>query len=864
MPKRKSPEKPIPQEDPSRILDINMEDVMHASMMPYAEHVILERALPRVEDGLKPVQRRILYTMMELGTTPDKPHRKCARIVGDCLGKYHPHGDSSVYGALVHMAQDFSLRCPLVDGHGNFGSIDGDSAAAMRYTEARMTPLALEMLRDLEKDTVPFRLNFDDTLREPDMLPSRFPNLLVNGANGIAVGLATNIPTHNLGEAVRAVIAQMENPDIPLDELMHILPGPDFPTGGVLLKNEEISRAYETGRGKLTLRARVHVEDAPAGRHLLVITEIPYQVNKAALLEKILKLSEEKKVALSGISDIRDESDRDGMRAVVELKRDVDPDRILSYLYKYSDLQITFGVNMVAIASGKPVQLSLKEIIHHYINYQKQVVTRRTCFDLNQAKSRAHILEGLMIALDNLDEVIALIRASRSPKEAKAALVERFALSEIQAQAILDMRLQRLTNLEIEALRKEYADVLKLIAHLESILKSEKKLLSVIRKEMEAIVNAYGEDPRRTTLELPDEAPVDLPKEETVTEDTILIFTRAGYLRRVSPALLRRQPPPTPEESLPDSPLFHLSTTTAETLYVFSDQAVCYSIPVSKLTESKPRDRGQLLTGVLPGFSDGERALLLLTAPSGGLTALPDLLFFTRRGQVKRTPAAEYDVRSRRYPAITLKKGDSLFAVLLAASVDPVTLQPRNAPAARLPGRHEHSDDATAAIDLLLLTHQGMSIRFPLKDVPVQGRIASGVRAISPDPEDHVIFASPLTAEDELVLFSDRGWAKRLPALSFDLQTRGGKGARCFAFQRNGSNGSFLAGVSLSDASNPCRLLVSQFRSPATILTKQEMILQPRAGKGMPYVMAILDDIVTDLVTLLPPAQEDDPFVPRN
>ena len=349
MARRKEPEKPIVKDDPSRIIDINMEDVMHNSMMPYAEHVILERALPRVEDGLKPVQRRILYTMMELGTTPDKPHRKCARIVGDCLGKYHPHGDSSVYGALVHMAQDFSLRAPMVDGHGNFGSIDGDSPAAMRYTEARMTPLALEMLRDLEKDTVPFRLNFDDTLKEPDMLPARFPNLLVNGASGIAVGLATNIPTHNLGEAIRATVAQMENPDISLDELMAIMPGPDFPTGGVLLKNEEIRRGYETGRSRLTLRARVHVEDGSSGRKLLVITEVPYQVNKAAMLEKILKLSEEKKAALGGIYDIRDESDRTGMRAVVELKKDVDPQRILAYLYKYSDLQVTFGVNMVAI-----------------------------------------------------------------------------------------------------------------------------------------------------------------------------------------------------------------------------------------------------------------------------------------------------------------------------------------------------------------------------------------------------------------------------------------------------------------------------------------------------------------------------------
>ena len=499
MAKKKLPDKPIVKDDPSRIIQSSMEEVMHNSMIPYAEHVILERALPRVEDGLKPVQRRILYTMMELGTTPDKPHRKCARIVGDCLGKYHPHGDSSVYDALVRMAQGFSMRGPMVDGHGNFGSIDGDSAAAMRYTEARMAPLALQMLRDIEKDTVPFRLNFDDTLKEPDMLPARFPNLLVNGASGIAVGLATNIPPHNLGEAVNAVIAQIENPDISLDELMQILPAPDFPTGGVLVKNDELRKGYETGRGKLALRARVHIEDGAAGRKLLCITEVPYQVNKAAMLEKILKLSEEKKAALGGIYDIRDESDREGMRAVVELKRDVDPQRVLNYLYKYSDLQVTFGMNMVAIAEGKPRLMGLKSIIGHFIRHQKDVVTRRTEYELKQARARAHILQGLMIAVDNLDEVIALIRSSKTPKEAKARLMERFALTDVQAQAILDMRLQRLTNLEILALRKEYEELLKLIDKLEGILGSEKKLLNVIRKELKEIAEEFA-DERRTTL----------------------------------------------------------------------------------------------------------------------------------------------------------------------------------------------------------------------------------------------------------------------------------------------------------------------------------------------------------------------------
>ena len=835
MAKRKEPEKPIVKDDPSRILDINMEDVMHNSMMPYAEHVILERALPRVEDGLKPVQRRILYTMMELGTTPDKPHRKCARIVGDCLGKYHPHGDSSVYGALVHMAQDFSMRCPMVDGHGNFGSIDGDGAAAMRYTEARMTPLAMEMLRDIEKDTVPFRLNFDDTLKEPDMLPARFPNLLVNGANGIAVGLATNIPTHNLGESVRAVIAQMENPDISLDDLMQILPGPDFPTGGVLLNNEEIRRGYETGRGRLTLRARVSIEDGQSGRKLLVITEVPYQVNKAAMLEKIHKLSEEKKAALSGIYDIRDESDRTGMRAVIELKRDTDPNKILAYLYKYSDLQVTFGVNMVAIVSGKPKLLSLKELIASYIDYQKQVVTRRTEYELEQARARAHILEGLMIALDNLDEVIALIRASKSPKEARAGLMERFALSEKQAQAILDLRLQKLTNMEMEALRKEYADILKLIARLEGILKSGKKLIEVIRKEMQAIADEFADD-RRTTLEAPEDAPVELPDNTPVPEDAVIIFTEGGYLKRVWPAQLKRTPLPTVEENPAEAARWLLPTTTAENLYIFTNFGNCYPVRVGTIAESKPRDRGQLLSGVLMGIEEGEEPLLMLTSDPAKVKDLPDFLFLTKNGMIKRTAAADYDVRSRKYPCLSLKKGDSLLTILPAVNDR----------------------------DLLLVTRGGMSIRFPLAAVPVQGRIAAGVKAMGVEAGDEVSWACQLEETDEIILFSERGCAKRIPQVDFEPQNRAGKGVRCFYFNKNGSNGRNIAGFCRVRRDVPCDLLVRQVRSPVTRISADEILLQNRSGKGMPYVMAILDDIVTSVTALpavIPESTEADPTV---
>ena len=814
MAKKREPEKPIVKDDPSRISQASVEEVMHQSMIPYAEHVILERALPRVEDGLKPVQRRILYTMMELGTTPDKPHRKCARIVGDCLGKYHPHGDSSVYDALVRMAQPFSMRGPMVDGHGNFGSIDGDSAAAMRYTEARMAPLALLMLRDIEKDTVPFRLNFDDTMKEPDMLPARFPNLLVNGASGIAVGLATNIPPHNLGEAIRATIAQIENPDITLDELMTIIPGPDFPTGGVLVKNGEIRAGYETGRSKLSVRAKVHIEDGSAGRKLICITEIPYQVNKAVMLEKIQKLSEEKKAALGCIYDIRDESGRDGMRAVIELKRDADVNRVLQYLYKYSDLQVTFGVNMVAIAQGKPVQMGLKAMIGHFIRHQKDVVTRRTGYELKQARARAHILLGLMIALDNLDEVIALIRSSKTPKEAKARLMERFELTDVQAQAILDMRLQRLTNLEIESLRKEYADLLKLIDRLEGILGSERKLMNVIRKELQEIADEYA-DERRTAIEALDDAKAEPLDEAPVPEEAIVTFTHSGYLKRMYPALYRKNPLPSFEEDPKESAAYLFETRTDETLLFFTDHGNCYPLPVGALAEAKPKDRGQLLSGVLAGLEDGEKPLLILCLPMVELARQSDFLFVTKQGMIKRTAARDYDVRSKKFAAVNIKAGDGLLAVIPAATRD----------------------------DLLMLSRSGMCIRFALDTVPTQGRISAGVKAMVLEKGDEVVWCGQLGEKDEMILLSERGYGKRILALDFEKQNRNGKGVKSFYFNKNGSNGHYLAGV--YRASQPGEIAILQTQSPPTSLLTEEIILQSKTERGMPYVMAILDDVVT-------------------
>ena len=808
---RKDDKTPVVEEN---ILSVPMEEVMHMSMIPYAEHVIMDRAIPRVEDGMKPVQRRILFTMNELGITPDTPYRKCARIVGDCLGKYHPHGDSSVYDALVRLAQDFSMRGTLVDGHGNFGSVDGDSAAAMRYTEARMTPLAMLMLKDIDKDTVPFRLNFDDTLKEPDMLPASFPNLLVNGAGGIAVGLATNIPPHNLRESINAVIAQIDNPDITVDELMKIIPAPDFPTGGILLNTPELRAAYETGRGKLLLRAKTHIEDGTAGRKLIVITEIPYQVNKSAMLEKILRLSEEKKAALGCIYDIRDESDRTGMRAVIELRKDADVDKVLAYLFKYSDMQITFGVNMVAIADGKPRLLSLRRMIRYYIRHRKNVITARTQYELDKAKARAHILEGLMIAVDNLDEVIQLIRKSENPKAAKAGLMERFGLTEIQAQAILDMRLQRLTGLEILALRKEYAELLKTIAELEAILNDEKKLMNVIKKELKAVADQFGDD-RRTTIEEVHNVVEALVKEEKVAEEALVTFSREGYLRRSWPKAKKAAQP---EDGQPDDPpVYSFETDTDHTLFFFTNIGNCYQLNVGALPEmNKPKDRGSLLSGVLAGLENGEEPVYLMCATAEELNSLPDLLFVTSRGQLKRSAASEYAVKRSKFGALNLREGDSLHAVL--------------------------SLDASA--DVLMISETGMCIRFHADQVPAMGRVSGGVKGMTLDPSDRILWVGQPAAADQLLLFTERGFGKRVPYTDYEPQARGGKGVKTFYYQKSGSNGTRIAGVALVTEAGQ-NVVIHQKTSQPTQLSADEVILQSKQDRGMPYVMALMDDTVT-------------------
>ena len=823
MARRKTPET-VENQPQHEIIQRPMEEVMHISMIPYAEHVILERALPRVEDGLKPVQRRILFTLNELGITPDKPHKKCARIVGDCLGKYHPHGDSSVYDAMVRMAQPYSLRGVLVDGHGNFGSIDGDSAAAMRYTEARMAPLTMEMLRDIDKDTVPFSFNFDDSLKEPDMLPARYPNLLVNGASGIAVGLATNIPPHNLREAIDAAVLLMDKPDATLSEIMAVMPAPDFPTGGRLIRNEEIMRAYETGRGKLTLRAKVHIEDGSAGRKLIVITEVPYQVPKAAMHEKILKLSEEKKAQLGGIYDIRDESDRTGLRAVIELRRDVDPMQILSVLYKYSDLQVTFGVNMVAIAEGRPVQMGVKAMLSYYIDHQKRVITRRTQYELAQARAREHILAGLMVAVNHLDEVIAIIRASKNPKEAKEQLMNRFGLSDIQAQAILDLRLQRLTGLEIEALRKEYESILKTIKRLEGILKSEKKLIAVIREEMTEIREKYG-DARRTELMEDDSAKMPIVENKTIAEDTTILRLRDGQVRRMSPRMVDKfiQQPGMAGEVIQT-----IQTATDESLYVFTNLGNCFMLDIGKIPETmRLKERGSLLTGLVAGLSDGEHAVNMLCAKSDEMGKFGDLLFVTKNGQVKRTSAGEYAIRRARFAAISLKSDD------VVVDIRPV--------------------DAEDKGDILLATRLGMGVRFKLSEVPATGRATAGVKGIELGDGDEVCWMLQPKEGDVLFVVSDRGFGKRMMADDIDRQKRAGKGQKLLPITKTGEIGTQIA--AMNDVTSARQVMIIQKHGHATTMLMDEIGVERRTGRGQMLCSVLLDDVVTEASVLTEAAE---------
>ncbi len=729
-----------------------LEEVLPQSMLPYAEFVILDRALPRVEDGLKPVQRRILYTMFEMGLMPDKPHKKSARIVGDCMGKYHPHGDSSVYDAMVRMAQDFNMGMTLVNGHGNFGSVDGDPAAAMRYTEARLEPLALELLRDLDKNTVPFSLNFDDSLKEPDMLPGRFPNLLVNGASGIAVGLATNIPPHNLGEVIGGVIAYIDNPRISLEKMMKYIPAPDFPTGGKIIA-KELEQAYATGKGKITLRAKVSVElaegerptgeDDAAVKRNIVISELPYQVNKASLLRKIAELREQKS-ELAPITKVVDESDRSGMRAVIEVKgTGKDAEKVLSALYKYSDLEVSFGINMVAIAKGKPMLMGLMDIIRYYVEYQREVVLRRTKFDLNQAKERCHILEGLIVAVQNIDEVIKIIKGADSTADARDKLRKRFELSEKQAQAILDLRLARLTKLEVFKLEEEHRQLQKLIAELTEIVGSQKLQLEVVKKELTELGKKYAV-PRRTSLpESEDEAFAERFDVYVPGEPSQLLLTADGKFKCVEEKKLKAVTQEvTPSTKKGGIILDRVSILSNADALIITDQANCYRVNMRDCMR-KWSDAGLKLTDVADAGRD-EKVVALFSEEETGT-----LLFVTRMGEIMGRELA--DIAAGKGPVVKMEDGDRLVAV------------ERYVP-----------DDRT----LYFVTRNGMCLNMKMDEVPVRKTAATCVKGMGLKKGDSVIWAKLLEDYGELVLAITGGRFKRIIVSQIDPIGRGSQGVR--------------------------------------------------------------------------------------
>ena len=740
-----------PQEEPKGNMFLTpLEEVLPNSMLPYAEYVILDRALPRVEDGLKPVQRRILYTMYDMGLTPDKPHKKSARIVGDCMGKYHPHGDSSVYDAMVRMAQDFNMRMTLVNGHGNFGSVDGDPAAAMRYTEARLEPLALELLRDIEKDTVRFTLNFDDSLKEPETLPGRFPNLLVNGASGIAVGLATNIPPHNLGEVIDGIVAYIDNPKIKLFEMMKYIKAPDFPTGGYIVANELV-QAYQTGRGKILLRAKVNVEEGDNDKKLIVITELPYQVNKAKLLTKIAELREEKKDILGGISEITDESDRHGMRAVIKVKKDADVDKVLNALYKYTDLETTFGINMVAIAEGKPQQMGLLDIIKYYVAYQREVVLRRTKYDLAQAKERCHILEGLIIAVRNIDEVIEIIKKSESVPVARQRLRDRFDLSERQAQAILDLRLARLTKLEIYKLEQELEELKKLIAKLTAIVESKKLQMQVVQDELKEIKKAYKSE-RKTSLVL-DVADIKVEKFDDVrpVEKCVLCYTADDQIKVVSEKNFNMSDKNLNEKSaVGDILKLQLRTATDKIVYSFTNMGNCYKIDFEGIEPGKLKNKGMKYSQICPDAQEGEKPVAFYEV--GEKMPKGSLLFYSKLGYVKKSDWKEYNILKYAFQAVKVNEGDEIIGI--------------------------ETDDPEPTTTLFFVTAQGMCLNAYKNDIPTQGRISAGVRGIALADGDYVVYAGQIDGEGEIIIATDGNTIKKVIASQIDPMARYRKGVK--------------------------------------------------------------------------------------
>lgn len=728
-----------------KVISIDINKEMKRCYIDYAMSVIVGRALPDVRDGLKPVHRRILFSMSELGLAPEKGYRKCARIVGEVLGKYHPHGDSSVYDALVRMAQDFSMRYMLVDGHGNFGSVDGDSAAAMRYTEAKMNKIAAEMLRDISKNTVDFIPNFDGEEKEPVVLPSRYPNLLVNGSSGIAVGMATNIPPHNLGEVIDGTIMLIDNPETTVLELMTAIKGPDFPTGATIMGKSGIRAAYETGKGRIIVRAKAEIEEEN-NRHKIIVTEIPYQVNKAKLIENIADLVKDKKIV--GISDLRDESDREGMRIVIELKKDANPNVILNLLYKHTKMQDTFGVIMLALVNNEPQVLNLKQVLANYIEFQKEVVTRRTVFELNKAEARAHILEGLRIALDNIDEVINIIRSSKTTEIAKNTLIERFQLSEKQAQAILEMRLRRLTGLERDKIEEEFAELMKLIDYLNSILASEEKLLSVIKDELIEIKNRYN-DERRTSIE---KVVNDIDIEDLIQEEEVVItLTHSGYIKRISAdtySSQRRggrgiQAMSTKEDDFVEH--VNVVSTHSDVLF-FTNRGRVYKLRAYEIPDAGRTAKGTNIINLI-AIEQDEKIETVLSVKDDVNEGF--LFMGTKQGLVKKTPLSEFkNLRKNGLIAINLRDGDELLKVKITRG------------------------DA----DIVIVTQDGNAIRFNETDVRPMGRTASGVRSINLRKDDIAVCMDIAVEGEDLLVISENGFGKRTPITEYKRQKRGGTG----------------------------------------------------------------------------------------
>ena len=806
------------------IHDVNLASEMKTSFIDYAMSVIVARALPDVRDGLKPVHRRILYGMNELGVTPDKPHKKSARIVGDVMGKYHPHGDVAIYESMVRMAQPFSYRNMLVDGHGNFGSVDGDSAAAMRYTEARMSKLALEMIRDINKNTVDFQGNYDDSEKEPVVLPARFPNLLVNGTTGIAVGMATNIPPHNLREVIAALNLLMDNPDVTTNELMEVLPGPDFPTGGLVMGKSGIRRAYETGKGTITVRAKVEITQMPNGKERILVTELPYMVNKAKLIERISELHRDKRV--EGITDLRDESNREGMRIVIDVRRDVSASVILNNLYKLTALQSSFGINMLAIENGVPKILSLKRILVDYLEFQKEVITRRTEFEKKKAEARAHILEGLRIALDHIDEIIHIIRSSNSDDEAKQTMIERFAFSDRQAQAILDMRLRRLTGLEREKIENEYQDLLALIADLADILAKPERVVEIIRTELGEIGARFGDD-RRTEL-LVGEV-LSLEDEDLIEEEEVVItLTNKGYIKRLAKSEFRAQRRGgrgVQGMGVHDEDFVKtlVSCSTHDTLLFFTNQGKVYKAKGYEIPEYGRAAKGIPAINLL-GIDSNELIQAIIPVSSQP-TAGRYLFFTTKYGVVKRTEVTAFsNIRSNGLIAIGLKEGDELVNIV------------------------ETDGENT----IIIGTHDGYSVRFEESQVRDMGRTAAGVRGIKLREGDYVVGSSVISDNQEVLVITENGYGKRTAASEYPVKGRGGKGIKTANItEKNGP----LAGLTTVDGSEDILLITDK---GVIIRFNVDSVSQTgRATLGVRLMKMEEDTKVVTMATVEPEEDED-------